>query len=159
MKEIIYSPWGFGFFEQGEHPGKMSPQIGIAHLLFGCLGIITLVLVVWKSNYHKFEIHVNDKADFRDNTSYFPEWTAKIDGREIPVEYTKDKFGRLRVNNLSKGKHTVEFFFQEPWYRLTGEYVSLMTIIGILVWFGWSLFIAKATGQTHHYDSNDNSKK
>ncbi len=31
LKELIYSPWGFGPFKEGVSPGKMSPQIGIVH--------------------------------------------------------------------------------------------------------------------------------
>lgn len=287
LQEVIYSPWGFGFYEQGARPGKMSPQIGLAHLLFSALGMCVLVgwllkkrivsdtekfviffvavssiclfltlplsrfiwellpplqmmqfswrfvgfillgssllvgyliykipsqklkialsviaisfllytnrnhirvnqyvdftspfeksqtyshsttvkdehtplwapriykdpnqqgdiippsagiskRVIWKSNYHKFELDLQSKADFRDNTSYFPEWIAKVDGRQVPINYREDQFGRLRVDNLSSGKHTVEYFFREPWYRFMGNYITLTTLLGMLIFF------------------------
>lgn len=31
LKEIIYSPWGFGLWQPGSYPGKMSPQLGVIH--------------------------------------------------------------------------------------------------------------------------------
>lgn len=49
IKDIIYSPWGFGAFKQGDEEGKMSPQIGIVHSLISLVAFITLFVRV-KSN-------------------------------------------------------------------------------------------------------------
>lgn len=40
--ELIYSPWGFGAYKQGEFPGKMSPQIGLVHQLMFVVALIIL---------------------------------------------------------------------------------------------------------------------
>lgn len=45
VQEIIYSPWGFGFYVQGDVPGKMSPQIGLIHI---GIALIALCLLVWR---------------------------------------------------------------------------------------------------------------
>lgn len=42
FREIIYSPWGFGGFKQGEMPGKMSPEIGLVHTFLFVISIIFL---------------------------------------------------------------------------------------------------------------------
>ncbi|MFI5265185.1 MAG: 6-pyruvoyl-tetrahydropterin synthase-related protein [Candidatus Levyibacteriota bacterium] len=42
VSEIIYSPWGFGAYLQGNVPGKMSPQIGIIHVAIAVVAIILL---------------------------------------------------------------------------------------------------------------------
>lgn len=48
IKEIIYSPWGFGSFVQGISPGKMSPQIGIAHTVVFIGALLSLLYVFLK---------------------------------------------------------------------------------------------------------------
>lgn len=42
LREILYSAWGFGPWKAGPFPGKMSPQIGIAHLLVGLLVVVRI---------------------------------------------------------------------------------------------------------------------
>ncbi|HLB60249.1 MAG TPA: 6-pyruvoyl-tetrahydropterin synthase-related protein [Patescibacteria group bacterium] len=42
LSELIYSPWGFGSWKEGTFPGKMSPQIGLIHLLAGAVGLVAL---------------------------------------------------------------------------------------------------------------------
>ncbi len=45
VSEIIYSPWGFGPYLQGDVPGKMSPQIGLIH---AGVALIALCLLLWR---------------------------------------------------------------------------------------------------------------
>lgn len=44
LKEVIYSPWGFGAYVQGVSPGKMSPQIGLLHVVM-FVGSVFLLLI------------------------------------------------------------------------------------------------------------------
>lgn len=48
LKEIIYSPWGFGLWKSGPYPGKMSPQLGLIHELVSFLAIGVLLLTILK---------------------------------------------------------------------------------------------------------------
>lgn len=89
--------------------------------------------VVWKSNYHRFSMNLSKPAVFRDNTSYFPGWSAKLDGKNVSILYTKDPYGRLLVA-VPKGQHTVEFFFGETSYRLLADLVSIITLVILLLW-------------------------
>lgn len=86
--------------------------------------------LVWKSNYHAFDVTTYEDALFRDNTSYFPGWRATIDGQETEILHKEDQLVRLLVK-VPKGTHRVEFFFGEPWYRLVADIISLSTMIGI----------------------------
>lgn len=90
--------------------------------------------IVWKSNYHKFEVNLKEQAEFRDNTSYFPGWVATIDGKDAQLLHETDEFYRLRVV-VPKGKHTVEFYFTEPWYRKLVDIISLMTFGCIVIFY------------------------
>lgn len=93
--------------------------------------------VVWKSNYHLFDVNLKEDADFRDNTSYFPGWVAKVNGGDAKIDQERDEFYRLRVH-LPAGTHKVEFFFRETWYRLLADIVSLGTVVGLVFYYAWS---------------------
>lgn len=88
---------------------------------------------VWKSNYHTFIVNLSKPAAFRDNTTYYPGWSAKLDGKETPILYAKDPYGRLLVE-VPKGQHTVEFNFGETSYRLLADIISIMAFLGLLLW-------------------------
>lgn len=89
---------------------------------------------IWKSNYHLFKVKLNSDADFRDNTSYFPGWSATIDKGKTPMLYEQDEFYRLRVH-VPKGEHVVEFRFGETWYRMLANLVSVGSVIVLGVLF------------------------
>ncbi|MEK7120810.1 MAG: hypothetical protein AAB840_01845, partial [Patescibacteria group bacterium] len=88
--------------------------------------------IVWKSNYHLFDVFAENDIAFRDNTSYFPGWIAKIDGKETTIHYETDGYWRLRVE-VPAGKHMVEFFFRETWYRLLADIASLVTLLALVL--------------------------
>ncbi|MEK6955800.1 MAG: 6-pyruvoyl-tetrahydropterin synthase-related protein [Nanoarchaeota archaeon] len=46
LGEVVYSPWGFGLYEQGVFPGKMSPQIGLIHLLVAIIAAAMYIIKV-----------------------------------------------------------------------------------------------------------------
>lgn len=88
--------------------------------------------LTWESNYHRFEVNLSGAADFRDNSWYFPGWTARIDNKTVDLK----KDSRLLVT-LPQGRYTVEFFFGETWYRKLADILSVATFIsgiGILLW-------------------------
>lgn len=87
---------------------------------------------IWKSNYHNFTVDLDKNGEFRDNTSYFPGWIAKIDGREVKINYTKDEFSRLRIN-VPSGKHKIEFFFKDRGLVLIADMISLATFITLII--------------------------
>lgn len=92
--------------------------------------------LVWRSNYQEFNIDASQPLEFRANVSYFPGWSAVLDGKRVPILYNKDEYQRLRIEVLS-GTHKVIFRFGEPWYRLLADIVSLGTavyLIGMTFW-------------------------
>lgn len=88
--------------------------------------------IIWKSNYHLFNVTTTQSAEFRDNTSYFPGWIGAVDGLPVAITYQKDEFKRLRVP-IEAGVHTIEFWFIEPLYRKIVNGISLVTLMSILV--------------------------
>lgn len=55
VSEIIYSPWGFGAYVQGNALGKMSPQIGIVHV-----GVVILALGFLLARFSKKKYEEKD---------------------------------------------------------------------------------------------------
>jgi len=104
---------------------------------------------IWKSNYHRFRLNLSKPAAFRDNTSYYPGWTAKIDGKDTEILYTKDTHGRLLVA-VPKGQHTVEFFFGETPYRLLADITSIIAFIGLLLWMFFGKSMVKLLSSERH---------
>lgn len=95
-------------------------------------GLGSATRTIWKSNYHLFRLNIEDTGMFRDNTSYYPGWIAKLDGREVEINYKKDEFGRLLID-VPKGQHKIEFFFGETPLRLLADYISLFGILGFII--------------------------
>lgn len=119
-----------------EHMPRLAPRIyhdpeTSGQLFASTSG--TFKRLTWKSNYHKFSVDVNQAAQFRDNTSYFPGWVGYVDGNKEELLYRQDEFYRLRVS-VPEGKHTVEFYFREIWYRKIANVVSLLSFGCIAVY-------------------------
>lgn len=98
-------------------------------------GIGEVKRAVWKSNYHEFELKMNTDGSFRDNTSYYPGWTARLDGKKIEINYKEDTFGRLLIS-VPKGSHKAEFFFGETKIRLLSDFLSLFGFLIVFVLAG-----------------------
>lgn len=128
-----------------EHMPRLAPHIYTdpnpdGDLIASTSG--TTKRTIWKTNYHEFKLDLKTTSDFRDNTSYFPGWTAYIDGKETAILYSQDAFYRLRVA-VPKGQHVVIFKFGETWYRILADILSLLTFCGILMYALWEKVIAK----------------
>lgn len=65
------------------------------------------------------------------NTFYFPNWEAKIDGRNINVE--KDQNGRIQLA-IPQGRHNLEISFG---YSMVEKIGIIFSIIGIAILFGY----------------------
>jgi len=82
------------------------------------------------SNKITFNFYSPDETLIQVNTVYFPGWIVKLDGRETAINY-KDN-GLIRFSAL-KGSHAVEVKFQETNMRLIADFISLASIVIILL--------------------------
>lgn len=96
--------------------------------------------LIWKSNYHLFEVKLATVAAFRDNTSYFPGWQAAVDGKAWTIDFKNDDYYRLKIN-LPAGIHRVEFFFGETTNRLIADLISILTATSLIIFAILSRFI------------------
>jgi len=119
-----------------EHMPKSAPRIYTAPDPNGTIipdVVGKSIRTTWITNEHTFNVSMGSKGMFRDNTSYFPGWIAKVDGKETNIRYAEDEYARLRVF-VPEGTHTVEFVFTEIWYRKIFDIVSLVSFTAFGIW-------------------------
>jgi len=61
--------------------------------------------------------------------TYFPGWTAKVDGRAVEM---LEVYGALRGVVVEKGEHRIEMVYR-PWSALVGGGLSLLGVVLV----GW----------------------
>lgn len=140
-KNLIYGP---STTSKDEHMPRSAPRIYTAPdpngtIIAGAGGVSTRT--VWTTNRHAFAVFLPEAGAFRDNTSYFPGWTAKLDGTDVRILYDEDEYTRLRIV-APAGNHLIVFEFQEVWYRRIFDIVSLVTLASLGVW----LVVKKGAG-------------
>jgi uncharacterized membrane protein len=91
---------------------------------------ITLTSLIWKTNYHKFEV-VTDKAEYiNDKTHYWPGWKVRVDGVEVPLLNPYNKLSQgLITFAVTPGKHIVESRLTEPPINYISDIISVISII------------------------------
>ena len=63
----------------------------------------------------------------------YPGWTARVDGRKIPI---LKAYGFLIALPIPPGSHQVRFSYQEPWV-VAGLVISPLWVIGLILWPFW----------------------
>lgn len=85
---------------------------------------------VSKSNYFKYKIIVSaPQKEVIFPVTYFPGWTAKVDGN--PVKLTYNDKGYIKLN-LNSGVHSVDLRFKNTPIRMLGNTISLISALVLL---------------------------
>lgn len=74
-----------------------------------------------------FRIRVDQDAQFRMNTFYFPGWTLFVDGERRPVRHSNPN--GLMDFPLARGTHSVRFVFLDTPVRLWSTRLSLLAVL------------------------------
>ncbi len=97
-------------------------------------GIAGVKNIVWKTNYHKFEVEAEETAIINDKTHYWPGWEVFVDGRRVELI---DPYNNLSQGTLAfevpAGKHIIESRLTEPWINKFGNAISLFSLTAGLV--------------------------
>lgn len=90
--------------------------------------------LVWKTNYHKFEVEAESAAIINDKTHYWPGWNVFVDGRKLELI---DPYSNLSQGTLAfevpAGKHIIESRLTEPLLNKIANSISLFSLMGGLV--------------------------
>lgn len=91
-------------------------------------------LIERRSNYQKYQLLVNSaSAVVQFSTVYFPGWKAFWNNKEINI-YPSGNLGLITAN-LLQGNNIVELKFMDTPIRKLGNYLTLLSFIGILLFF------------------------
>ncbi|MDP3998468.1 MAG: YfhO family protein [bacterium] len=91
-------------------------------------------------NYREQVVEIETEAD-KDgflvlSDTYYPGWKATVDG--VPKKIYRANFA-FRAVEVPQGKHLVRFTF-EPTYWRVGFWISVGTLVVVLLGLGWSLW-------------------
>jgi len=92
--------------------------------------------ILRNSARHKYLINVrSDKADFKENTLYFPNWVVKVNNKPYPFRFTDRAYPGVITFSLNKGSHIVEIIFMNTFVRNFSMLLSALTFLAILIYF------------------------
>jgi hypothetical protein len=57
---------------------------------------------------------------------YFPGWTARVDGKIVPIGPTEK--GHVQLS-IPSGEHTLTLSFEDTWPRTTGKIISALSLV------------------------------
>jgi hypothetical protein len=85
--------------------------------------------LIWKTNYHKFEINNNEEIIFADKTNYWPGWQAYLDGKKVPLmsQWNIRSKGMLAFT-VPAGRHVAESRLTEPPLNKMADAISLVSL-------------------------------
>lgn len=85
---------------------------------------------------HDYSINVlSEKASFKENTLYFPNWTVKVNNNPYPFSFTDSTFPGIITFNLKKGLHKVDVISMDTNVRKLSLAVSLFSLIALVIYF------------------------
>ncbi len=89
-------------------------------------GDVKIINIKNSSTEHIYEITTDREATLRENTLYFPGWSAKINNK--PVRIWPDSKGIINLSSI-KGKQKIELFYDDIyWYKLI-KFVSVFSFL------------------------------
>lgn len=87
----------------------------------------------------RYSLTMESKQDssMQINTIYFPGFNAKLDGKNVPIDYHNSN-GLIQIK-LPKGTHNVIINFGKTPVHLASEIISLiaLTLVGVLLLYEW----------------------
>jgi uncharacterized membrane protein len=115
--------------------GKRNGDINILS------GDAKIVETFRNSTRHEYSIKVSsEKALFKENTLYFPDWVVKVNGKSYPFSYKNSSFPGIITFDLAKGKYNVEVVFLNTQISIFSLYLSFITFTGISIFSIYLLY-------------------
>ncbi|KKQ96754.1 MAG: hypothetical protein A3C27_03775 [Candidatus Levybacteria bacterium RIFCSPHIGHO2_02_FULL_39_36] len=84
---------------------------------------------------HDYEIIAESNLEIKENTAYFPGWTAKLDGKKVSINYENPKYPGIITVKVPEGKHLLRLQFQDTSIRFFSKLTTLLTLLGFFFFF------------------------
>jgi hypothetical protein len=93
--------------------------------------------IFYNSKTISFLVDLPKSETIRINTIYYPGWEISVDGVKTAINYN-NQFGVMEINVLA-GRHVVKGEFRETPLRLFSDFVSLFSILGLVIYLIYGL--------------------
>ena len=93
--------------------------------------------ILYNSKTISFLVDLPKPETVRVNTIYYPGWEFSVDGVKTAINYN-NQFGVMDINVLA-GKHIVKGEFKETLLRLISDFISLFSILGLVIYLIYGL--------------------
>jgi hypothetical protein len=85
---------------------------------------------------HEYKVVGGSNLILRENTLYFPGWTAYVDGQKTNISILKNSVPKGVMSiAVASGYHKVEFIFKDTPERIKGKLISLFSVFAVLILF------------------------
>lgn len=107
-------------------------------------GTATISETFRNSIKHDYLINVlSEKASFKENTLYFPNWTVKVNGNPYPFTFKDTSSPGIITFKLNKGTYRVQVSFMDTNVRKISSIVSVLSFIALFI-LGLKLSLPKS---------------
>ena len=100
-------------------------------------GQATIKEISRNSTNHKYQINVNKKTLFKENTLYFPGWKILANGTLVNIQFQNMQYRGVMLFFLDKGSYIVEAKYQETKLRFISDIISLISVLLIVGFLGF----------------------
>lgn len=145
-KGYLYKPDGFfsGIYDATTDTGESAPIWSVRFMEHRYKTPLEVIGGYVKDNKqltrtatkHVYTVTVMQKAQFLENTLYFPGWQVLIDNKKTAVEYQDGHHRGLMTFFVDKGKHTIEVVYRETKLRIIADTISIISFLVIVYILG-----------------------
>jgi len=123
------------------HEAPDSPQPGVEEAGESSAHTAAIRPVVTHEDSRQLVIEADAPADgyLLLADTYFPGWTATVDGTPTPVYRANVSVRGIR---LSKGRHEVRFTYDAPGFA-RGLQITLLAVLALLLWAGGAAYVER----------------
>ncbi len=99
--------------------------------IFASKANVPVITVFENSTKRRYKVSLKKERDIVFNVSYFPGWSAQIDGKNI---YTKQSKGKITIT-VPKGEHEIYLALLDTNVRRAAKLISIVTACMIVIFF------------------------
>ena len=95
-------------------------------------GDASIKTLVRKSTYHEYEVNVNKKTLFAENTLYFPGWEIQANNKPLEIQYQNMQYRGIMLFYLDPGEYNIKVQYRETKLRAFADAISIVAMLNIL---------------------------
>lgn len=86
-----------------------------------------------ESNFREYRVIVKEKAQFRENTLYFPGWKVLVGRKKANIEFQDQKNRGIITFFVESGEHIIKIDFKETKLRFFADIINLLSLLILIV--------------------------